>query len=72
MCGSATAGMIFSVAYGIEVKNKEDPFVVTAERTLEAVDATLVPGSYLVDLIPSCEYFSFSCLRLSSLLDGCV
>ena len=48
--------MILSVAYGIEVNDRDDRFVVTAERTMEAVDATLVPGSYLVDLIPSCEY----------------
>lgn len=46
------AGQILSIAYGIEVKEHNDPYVIAAEEAAGAVSATLNPGSYLVDLFP--------------------
>lgn len=46
------AGEIISVAYGIEIQDRNDPYVVDAEHAIEAVTATANPGSYLVDLLP--------------------
>ena len=41
-----------TVAYGIDVKEHNDPYLEITERALECVRVTLVPGAYLVDLLP--------------------
>lgn len=46
------AGQIISVAYGIEIQDRNDPYVVDAEIAVEAFAATANPGSYMVDLLP--------------------
>ena len=43
-------------AYGIEVQEKNDPYIATAERALWIADQTIVPGRWLVDVIPICAY----------------
>jgi hypothetical protein len=43
---------IIEVAYGINVKPQDDPYIWIAEHALESVSATANPGSYLVDVLP--------------------
>ncbi|EKM54955.1 uncharacterized protein PHACADRAFT_194981 [Phanerochaete carnosa HHB-10118-sp] len=45
-------GLIVSVAYAIDIKDKNDPYLTNAEHSLEAVRKTLIPGAYLVDILP--------------------
>lgn len=60
-----TGGTILAVAYGIEVQEKDDPFLATAERVAAAVETIGMPGSHLVDLIPIRECF-IPCQRYQS------
>ena len=41
-----------SIAYGIETKETDDPYIFHAERTMEAVNTTMAPGAFLVDTFP--------------------
>lgn len=43
------------VAYGIDTQEKDDPYVILAERVLHAVFLTTTAGAYLVDTFPFCE-----------------
>jgi hypothetical protein len=45
-------GIIMFATYGIDVKEHNDPYLEITERALECVRVTLVPGAYLVDLLP--------------------
>lgn len=40
------------VAYGIEVQEKNDPWIAIAEHALEGASVTGIPGSFMVDIIP--------------------
>lgn len=44
------------IGYGIEVKDKDDPWIAVAEHALEGASVTGIPGSFLVDIIPICGY----------------
>ena len=41
-----------TTAYGIDVKEHNDPYLEVSEHAAECVRLTLVPGAYLVDLLP--------------------
>ncbi|KAI3611992.1 cytochrome p450 [Moniliophthora roreri] len=41
-----------SVAYGIEVKREDDPWVALAEAAIKTLTDTFVPGTFLVDSFP--------------------
>ena len=43
---------IVRASYGIEVQEKNDPYIATAERALWIANQTIVPGRWLVDVIP--------------------
>lgn len=43
---------IIKIAYGIDVKPENDPFIATAEHAVNAISATTNAGSYLVDILP--------------------
>jgi hypothetical protein len=49
---SLAGAEIIDIAYGIDVKPRDDPYIKTAEHALESVSAATNPGSYLVDVIP--------------------
>lgn len=53
--GRMAGDSIMAIAYGIET-TEDDPYVATAEHAMEAVNASLVPGAFLVDLFPICEF----------------
>lgn len=50
-----TGSSIITIAYGIETMEENDPFITTAEHTMEAVNASMIPGAFLVDIFPVCE-----------------
>ncbi|EKM49100.1 uncharacterized protein PHACADRAFT_214509 [Phanerochaete carnosa HHB-10118-sp] len=43
-------------AYGIDVQEKDDPIIATAEHGLESAVAAMNIGQFLVDLIPALKY----------------
>lgn len=47
---------IMSVAYGLEVKPKDDPYIRTAEQGVHPLVAAAVPGAFLVDVLPILKY----------------
>ncbi|KAG5650921.1 hypothetical protein H0H81_010513 [Sphagnurus paluster] len=48
--------VILSIAYGIQVQEKDDPYVITAERAVRPISIACVPGTFLVDTIPILKY----------------
>ncbi|KAJ7251375.1 cytochrome P450 [Mycena rebaudengoi] len=48
--------LIMSIAYGIDTLPSNDPYMETAEATIDALAQTAVPGRYLVDMIPVLKY----------------
>jgi hypothetical protein len=51
-----TGSVILAAAYGLQVKPKDDPFVILSERVNEAVSRVGRAGSYLVDFFPWLRY----------------
>ncbi|GJE99707.1 cytochrome P450 [Phanerochaete sordida] len=51
-----SGGLIMNVAYGIDVRDENDPYLLASERTAECGRVTLVPGNYLVDSLPFLKY----------------
>ncbi|KAF9445086.1 cytochrome P450 [Macrolepiota fuliginosa MF-IS2] len=47
---------VLSVAYGIDIKPKEDPYIQTAEQGVHPLVAAAVPGAFLVDMLPWLKY----------------
>ncbi|KAJ3552033.1 hypothetical protein NM688_g4375 [Phlebia brevispora] len=47
---------IMKIAYAIDVKGKDDPYILTAEHAVESISATTNAGSYLVDILPFLKY----------------
>nr|BAL05183.1 cytochrome P450 [Phanerodontia chrysosporium] len=48
--------LIMSVGYAIDVQAKDDPYLNAAEHAGECVQKTLVPGAFLVDILPFLKY----------------
>lgn len=46
------------IAYAIDIKEKDDPYILTAEHALGSISATTNVGSYLVDTLTFREYDS--------------
>jgi len=44
--------MILSVAYGITIKESDDPYISTAEIALNGFAEAGMPGTFLVDYLP--------------------
>ena len=43
-----------NMIYGIEVVGKDDPYVTIAEEVGQYFSLAVLPGSFMVDYIPSC------------------
>lgn len=52
----ATGRIIMSVTYGLPVDTPDDLYITHVERTMEMIGKAIVPGSFLVDLIPQLKY----------------
>lgn len=51
---------ILGIAYGLDIREAQDPYIADAKLAVEAFSAGTVPGAYLVDTIPFCTYFHVS------------
>jgi len=49
---SAFTATILSVAYGITIKDSDDPYISTAEIALNGLSDAGIPGTYWVDYLP--------------------
>lgn len=48
-------GTVMKLVYGIDIKDKDDPYVYAAESVLHSLDDAAIPGKFLVDLLPWSE-----------------
>jgi hypothetical protein len=47
---------IMSIAYGIDVLPKDDPYIATAEKGVHPLGVAAIPGTFLVDTFPWLKY----------------
>jgi hypothetical protein len=47
---------IISVAYGLAVQPKDDPYIETSVKAVRPLHIAVVPGAFLVDAIPILKY----------------
>lgn len=47
---------IISVAYGINIRPKDDPYLQVAEEGVHSLSNAAVPGTFLVDMLPVLKY----------------
>lgn len=52
----ATGRIIMSVIYGLPVDTPDDLYITHAESTMEMIGKAMVPGTFLVDLIPPLKH----------------
>jgi hypothetical protein len=45
---------ILDIAYGLDIRTSDDPYLKRAEECLKIIDQAGNPGSFLVDIIPAC------------------
>ncbi|KAF4616266.1 hypothetical protein D9613_008317 [Agrocybe pediades] len=48
--------VVMSIAYGIDVLPKDDPYITAAEQGVHPLVAAGVPGAFLVDVLPILKY----------------
>lgn len=48
--------IILAVGYGIEAKEKDDPYLWIVQRAVKALSLAAVPGAFLVDTFPILKY----------------
>jgi hypothetical protein len=53
---SMAGALIMAVTYGIDVKSIDDPFLRATIDANLAFFTVLVPGKFLVDVLPICEH----------------
>ncbi|KAF8161669.1 cytochrome P450 [Crassisporium funariophilum] len=44
--------IVMSIAYGIQVQDRDDPYVMAAEKGVGPMIEAIVPGAFLVDMLP--------------------
>lgn len=49
---SAIAALVMEMTYGLNITSNEDRFLRTAIEAIEVATRAMVPGKYLVDIIP--------------------
>lgn len=53
---SAIGAITISIAYGLDIKPLDDPYIEIAEQALQGLAAGAAPGAWLVDSIPILKY----------------
>ena len=53
---SLVGSTILSMTYSINVRPYNDPYVKTAEEAMRAISEVLIPGAFLVDIIPILKF----------------
>lgn len=49
-------GLALSIAYGLPIREHDDPYLALAEEAVQTVSAAIVPGAFLVDFMPFLKY----------------
>jgi hypothetical protein len=57
---SAQTAVIADVAYGIDIREGGEQYAVKAEEAMESLTEAGIPGGFLVDLLPFCDYLYHS------------
>jgi cytochrome P450 len=47
---------ILDIAYGLDIRTSDDPYLKRAEECLKIIDKAGNPGSFLVDILPALKY----------------
>lgn len=47
-------GHIMTMAYGIDVQEHDDPYLAAQDHAADCFKLALVPGAFLVDVLPFC------------------
>ncbi|EKM54974.1 uncharacterized protein PHACADRAFT_142793 [Phanerochaete carnosa HHB-10118-sp] len=53
---SFSGRQILHITYGLDIQDHDDPYIAAAERGGQIASACMIPGSYLVDLVPILKY----------------
>ena len=56
LCTSLVGSTTLSMTYSIKVQPYDDPYIKMAEEALGSISELLVPGAFLVDIIPILKY----------------
>ena len=56
LCTSLVGSTTLSMTYSIKVQPYNDPYIKIAEEALKSISELLVPGAFLVDIIPILKY----------------
>jgi hypothetical protein len=51
-----TVEATIKVGYGLDIHTTDDPYIEVAEKGIHTLLEALVPGAYLVDIMPSLKY----------------
>ena len=57
--GRSTASLILKFSHGYSVKDDGDSLVEIANRAIHTISDTMMPGRFLVDLLPICTFLEF-------------
>ncbi|KAH9481980.1 Cytochrome P450 monooxygenase 74 [Psilocybe cubensis] len=52
----AAGGVIMGTIYGITVRSAEDPYIKIAESAMNIISKAVIPGAFIVDLVPALKY----------------
>ena len=52
--GRMAGSTILDIAYGLDIRTSDDPYLKRAEECLKIIDQAGNPGSFLVDIVPAC------------------
>ena len=52
--GRVAGSTILDIAYGLDIRTADDPYLKRAEECLKIIDQAGNPGSFLVDIVPAC------------------
>ena len=53
---SLFAATITKIAYGIDVQESDDPYILRAEDALDGLNQATIPGAFWVDFFPILKY----------------
>jgi hypothetical protein len=56
MSNSFAGGVTLNLAYGIDIKPENDPYINISERAIGLLNQASAPGKYFVDSIPWLKY----------------
>lgn len=48
--------MALSLAYGLDIREDNDPYLNLSEEAVKSIGEAAVPGAFLVDVIPALKY----------------